>query len=108
MSTAARGTHRRLFVQRAHIVYYEYNWSTRIRESSLDSPRSSLDSGLRTRRDLIIHSDSHHTAHSPQHSDHGATRRTSYLFRFLLPSTSERETDVEAEDHTPPARLATS
>ena len=31
-----------------------------------------------------------------------------YLFRFLLPSTSERETDVEAEDHTPPARLATS
>ena len=31
-----------------------------------------------------------------------------YLSRFLLPSTSERETDVEAEDHTPPARLATS
>ena len=38
----------------------------------------------------------------------GPRQGAAYLFRFLLPSTSERETDVEAEDHTPPARLATS
>ena len=38
----------------------------------------------------------------------GPQKEEPYLSRFLLPSTSERETDVEAEDHTPPARLATS